>query len=99
MPDDRPALPQAPSPAPAGGGRPPLPRPVLVPERSDFLAEDGPVAEKVEAFLAKALAACAGPERAARALVPWVCDVLLSRHSLKAYGRDLVDFVRHMEAQ
>jgi site-specific recombinase XerD len=28
-----------------------------------------------------------------------MCDVLLSKHSLKAYGRDLVDFVRHMEAQ
>lgn len=28
-----------------------------------------------------------------------MCDVLLSRHSLKAYGRDLADFARHMEAQ
>ena len=26
-------------------------------------------------------------------------DVLLSNHSVKAYGRDLMDFVRHMQAQ
>jgi site-specific recombinase XerD len=31
--------------------------------------------------------------------VPWICDSLLSNHSVKAYGRDLVDFVRHMDAQ
>jgi site-specific recombinase XerD len=71
----------------------------LVPERSDFLEGEEPVATKVEAFLASALAASAGPERAAHALVPWMCDVLLSKHSLEAYGRDLVDFVRQMEAQ
>jgi site-specific recombinase XerD len=79
---------------------PPAPsRTPLVPEDSPFLQEDQPVAAKVEAFLAKALAATAGPECAAQALVPWMCDVLQSKHSLKAYGRDLVDFVRHMEAQ
>ena len=38
-----------------------------------------------------------GPATTAEALVPWVCDVLLSNHSVKAYGRDLVDFVRHMQ--
>jgi site-specific recombinase XerD len=58
-----------------------------------------PAAVKVQAFLAQALAAAGGPESAAEALVPWMCDALLSKHSLKAYGRDLVDFVRHMEAQ
>ena len=31
--------------------------------------------------------------------MPWICDVLLSNHSVKAYGRDLMDFVRHMEIQ
>ena len=31
--------------------------------------------------------------------MPWICDVLLSNHSVKAYGRDLMDFVRHMQAQ
>ena len=35
----------------------------------------------------------------AGALVPWICDALLSNHSVKAYGRDLMDFVRHMQAQ
>src|SRR5262245_31781306 len=75
------------------------PRPPLLPERSDFLEGARPATEKVEAFLAKTLAAAAGPERAVKALVPWMCDVLLSKHSLKAYGRDLTDFVRHMEAQ
>ena len=36
---------------------------------------------------------------AAGALVPWICDALLSNHSVKAYGRDLTDFLRHMQAQ
>jgi integrase/recombinase XerD len=31
--------------------------------------------------------------------VPWICDALLSNHSVKAYGRDLTDFLRHMQAQ
>ena len=35
----------------------------------------------------------------AQALVPWICDALLSNHSVKAYGRDLMDFLRHMQAQ
>ena len=35
----------------------------------------------------------------AAALVPWICDVLLSNHSVKAYGRDLMDFLRHMQAR
>ena len=30
--------------------------------------------------------------------MPWICDVLLSNHSVKAYGQDLMDFVRHMRA-
>jgi integrase/recombinase XerD len=71
----------------------------LVPERTEFLVGDEPAAEKVAAFLAKALPAAGGPAGPAEALVPWVCDVLLSDHSVKAYGRDLADFVRHMEAQ
>jgi site-specific recombinase XerD len=72
----------------------------LVPERSDFLDGDSPAAAKVEAFLAQALAAT-GTEAptTAGALVPWICDALLSNHSVKAYGRDLMDFLRHMQAQ
>ena len=34
-----------------------------------------------------------------RRSVPWICDALLSNHSVKAYGRDLMDFLRHMQAQ
>ena len=72
----------------------------LVPERSDFLEGDAPAAAKVEAFLAQALAATGGDApTTAGALVPWICDVLLSNHSVKAYGRDLMDFLRHMQAQ
>jgi site-specific recombinase XerD len=72
----------------------------LVPERSDFLDGDAPAADKVADFLARAMpAAGVGPTTPAEALVPWVCDVLLSEHSVKAYGRDLVDFVRHMQGQ
>src|SRR5512135_40900 len=76
------------------------PRTPLLPERSDFLEGDSPAAEKVEAFLARALEATGSEATCtAGALVPWICDVLLSNHSVKAYGRDLMDFVRHMQAQ
>ena len=76
------------------------PRTPLLPERSDFLEGDSPAAEKVEAFLARAFSATeSDAPSAAAALVPWLCDVLLSNHSVKAYGRDLMDFVRHMQAQ
>jgi integrase/recombinase XerD len=72
----------------------------LLPERSDFLEGDAPAAEKVEAFLARAFSATdSDSPSATAALVPWICDVLLSNHSVKAYGRDLMDFVRHMQAQ
>ena len=75
-----------------------VPRAPLLPERSDFLEGDAPAAEKVEAFLAQAFAAT-GSASPAQALVPWICDALLSNHSVKAYGRDLMDFLRHMQAQ
>src|SRR3954454_24254452 len=76
------------------------PRPTLVPEGSDFLKGDSPAAAKVEAFLARALEATSSDANlTAGALVPWICDALLSNNSVKAYGRDLMDFVRHMQAQ
>jgi site-specific recombinase XerD len=71
----------------------------LVPERTEFLAGDSPAADKVGAFLADALAASEAADVAAGALVPWICDALLSDHSVKAYGRDLIDFLRRMQAQ
>jgi hypothetical protein len=74
----------------------PVPAP-LVPERSDFLEGDEPAAAKVAEFLSRALPVNpGGPVTTVEALVPWICDALLSNHSIKAYGRDLVDFVRHM---
>jgi site-specific recombinase XerD len=76
------------------------PRAPLLPERSDFLEGDSPAAAKVEAFLTQAFAASgAEAPSATGALVPWICDVLLSNHSVKGYGRDLMDFARHMQAQ
>ena len=93
------APPLLPVPVVSPSARPGSPRIPLVPERSEFLVEEHPLASKVEAFLAQAMAASADRETAAHALVPWMCDVLQSKHSFKAYGRDLVDFVRHMEAQ
>ena len=75
------------------------PRPPLVPECSDFLEGNAPVADKVQAFLARALEATGDGSATAAALVPWICDALLSNHSVKAYGRDFMDFVRHMQAQ
>jgi hypothetical protein len=75
------------------------PRPPLVPERSDFFEGDAPAADKVKAFLTRALEASDESATVAGALVPWICDALLSNHSVKAYGRDFMDFVRHMQAQ
>ena len=83
---------------PPTDAKPNPPRPPLVPERSDFFEGDAPVADKVEAFLANALEA-SGSASVAAALVPWICDSLLSNHSVKAYGRDFMDFVRRMQAQ
>ena len=91
--NDLPAVPEAVPQAPP-------PRVPLLPERSQFLDGDAPAAAKVEAFLARALAASGSDAPAtAGALVPWICDVLLSNHSVKAYGRDLTDFLRHMQDQ
>ena len=78
----------------------PAARPPLMLERSDFLDGDTPAADKVQVFLARALEASGGDApTTAEALVPWICDALLSNHSVKAYGRDLNDFLRHMQAQ
>ena len=94
---DETALPALPP--PDAEAAPPRRTPLL-PERSDFLEGDAPAAEKVEAFLARAFSATGSDTPSATAaLVPWICDVLLSNHSVKAYGRDLMDFVRHMQAQ
>ena len=74
--------------------------PPLLRERTDFLEGDAPAASKVAAFLNQAPAAAGSDtERATGALVPWICDALLSNHSVKAYGRDLADFARHMAAR
>src|SRR5947199_6128925 len=67
---------------PANEDEPRPPRSPLVPERSDFLEGDAPAADKVEAFLAQALAATGtDAPTTAGALVPWICDALLSNHS------------------
>ncbi len=72
----------------------------LVPEASDFLDGAAPAADKVSAFLTRALAATGNDSTdIAKSLVPWMCDTLLSNHSVKAYGRDFMAFVRNMEAQ
>ena len=68
----------------------PLRRPPLVPERVDVFEGDQPAEEKVSAFLARVIpAAEEGRQSSAGALVAWVCDVLLSEYSVRAYGRDL----------
>src|SRR4051812_566016 len=88
-----PALPQP-------DGEPTPPRVPLIPGRSDFLEGDAPAADKVQAFLSGALEAISSEANTiAGALVPWICDALLSNHSVKAFGRDLMDFLRHMQAQ
>lgn len=55
--------------------------------------------EKVSEFLARVIPAAEtnlSIPNARSALIPWVCDVLLSEHSVVGYGRDLADFVRHL---
>jgi hypothetical protein len=69
----------------------------LVPERIDVFEGDEPAEEKVSAFLATVIPAAEEARQSpAGALVAWVCDVLLSEHSVRAYGRDLAHFARHM---
>jgi len=89
-----------PAAAHASGLLPPPRRLPLLPERCDFLDGDAPAADKVAAFLADSLEAThSNGSATAAALVPWICDTLQSNHSIKAYGRDLTDFLRHMQAQ
>ena len=69
----------------------------LVGERVDIVVHGDATEEKVAAFLSGMIpATVAGDNDPTRALVPWLCDVLLSEHSLRAYGRDLTHFARHM---
>jgi hypothetical protein len=63
-------------------------RPPLLPERSDFFDGDAPAADKVANFLAQALEASDGAASVAGALVPWICDTLLSNHSVNADYRE-----------
>src|SRR5262249_12814957 len=95
------SMPPSMLPAVPGTDDAPLPvRGPLVPERRDCLEGDSPAADKVATFLARALEATGtDAPTTAGALVPWICDALSSNHSVKAYGRDLMDFVRHMQAQ
>jgi len=73
-----------------------IPRQTLLSERCNFLDGDAPAADRVAAVLEKMLCKSEHTETA-NALVPWICDSLQSNHSIKAYGRDLTDFLRHME--
>jgi len=62
----------------------PVKRPPLVPERIDLFEGDEPAEQKVSAFLASVIPAAEEARgSAAGALVAWVCDVLLSEHSVK----------------
>ncbi len=57
------------------------------------------VNERIAAFLMRVIPAVGSSSSGhspASALVPWVCDVLLSEHSIEGYGRDLAHFVHHL---
>lgn len=71
----------------------------VVPGGSQLTDGDAPAADKVAAFLANALQSVGPGPVPSAALVPWICDALQSDHSIKAYGRDLADFLRHMQLQ
>ena len=75
----------------------PIKRPPLVPESTDVFDGETPAEDKVSVFLARVIPSVRdGAQSAAGALVPWICDVLLSENSVKGYGRDLAHFVQHM---
>ena len=60
-----------------------------------------PVEEKIATFLSRVLPATSPADGAmppGLALVPWMCDVLRSEHSLRGYGRDIAHFVQHLQA-
>ena len=59
------------------------------------LLSDLSTSSKVSRFLSELIPAV-GRSDAAAALVPWFCDVVKSKHSRRAYGRDLAQFVQHM---
>jgi hypothetical protein len=72
--------------------------PPLFPEWSDFL-DDVAAEAKVHAFLDRSQAAsCKDADTIAGASVAWICDALPSNHSVKAYGREQTDFIRHIQA-
>ncbi len=71
----------------------------LVPEFVEVMEGDSAAEEKVSSFLAKVIPAATmgnSKNNPVSALVPWICDVLLSDHSIRGYGRDLAHFLRHM---
>lgn len=55
--------------------------------------------ETVSTFLARLLPALSTAQHSpAAALVPWICDVLRSQHSVEGYRRDLTHFVNHLHS-
>ena len=85
---------------PQQGAEPAPARPPLLSQWTDLLGGDAPAAAKFEAFLARAPEATGGDDPAtAGALVPWICDALLSNRSVKTYGSALMNVARNMQAQ
>lgn len=54
---------------------------------------------EVAKFLDAVFPAVTNGNKAVAALVPWLCDVLLSQESLRAYSSDLKQFAERMERQ
>jgi len=69
----------------------------IVPETVDLPRNGEALETKISEFLARIIPTTQASSYSAdprSALVPWICDVLLSEHSVKAYGSDLAHFVR-----
>lgn len=71
---------------------------LTTPREPSAVPTDLSTQRRVSAFLTALLGASRGNEAAA-ALVPWICDRLISPHSRRAYGRDLAQFVDHLAEQ
>lgn len=71
----------------------------LIAETTRVIQGEAPAEQEVSTFLANVIPVATFDDRCqspVSALVPWVCDVLCSEHSISGYGRDLAHFLRHL---
>ena len=68
-----------------------------IPAKQDIAIAGENREQKVALFLDSVFPAIGNTQDPISAIVPWLCDVLLSEESLKAYSSDLKQFASQME--